>query len=68
MKNEIKEYFKARKADVNDRCGHPYYNDSMLKKVGNKYLYFLYKNESGKFVIIKKDMNAFFAAFCKSGF
>lgn len=65
MKNEIKEYFKARKADINDRCGHPYYNNSLLKKVGNKYLHFMYKKESGEFIMIKMDMNLFFSNFCR---
>lgn len=65
MKNEIKEYFKARKSDINDRCGHPYYNNSLLRKVGNKYLHFMYKKENGEFVMIKMDMNLFYSNFCR---
>lgn len=66
--NEIREYFEARKADINDRCGHPMYNNSMLIKVGNKYLYFLYKASDGSIKTIKKNMEQYYADYCTCGF
>jgi len=65
MKNEIKEYFKKQLKDINTRCGHPYYNNSMLRKVGNKYLYFMYKKQNGSFMTVKMDMNLFYSNFCR---
>lgn len=66
MNKEIKEYFKTRKADWNDRCGHPMYNNSMLKKVGNKYLYFWYKQSNGNIKTIKVDMEIYYFAYCRT--
>ena len=62
MKNEIKKYFQDKKANF-ERCGHPYYNDSVLTKIGNKYLYFL--TRSG---VKKVEMESFFNAHCRPGF
>ena len=42
------------------KLSHPFYNNSVLVKVGRKYLYFKTENNN----IIKIDMNKYFAQFC----
>jgi len=59
MKNEIKEYFKEKRANF-ETVRHPFINNSVLVKVGNKFLYFQTNNG-----IKKVNMNTFFAQFCR---
>jgi len=63
MKNEIREFFKTKRKNF-ETVRHPFYNYSLLTKVGNKYLYFLVRKNC-KFETIKIDMNKYFAQFCK---
>lgn len=62
MKNEIREYFKTKKANF-ERVGHPLYNQSVLVKIGYKHLYFLTKTGTKKV-----DMELFYNAYCRTGF
>lgn len=64
MKDPIREYFKSKRANF-EPVRHPYYNNSLLTKIGHKYLYFAIKSDSGKFFVKKIDMNSFFNSFCR---
>jgi hypothetical protein len=60
MRNEIKEYFKNKRANF-ETVRHPFINNSVLVKIGNEYLYFL--TPSGE---KKVNMKQFYSQFCKA--
>jgi hypothetical protein len=58
-KDPIREYFLSKRANF-ETVRHPFINDSVLVKVGHKYLYFLTRQGTKKV-----DMYKFFAAYCQ---
>jgi len=62
MKTKIRQYFIEKAKDLTSRNGHPYYNDSVLTKVGKKYLYFTTRNG-----IKKEEIFDYYMRFINNG-
>ena len=60
MKNEIRKHLISMKEEG---IGHPIINNSRIKKVGNKYIYFEY-SDNGIIKESKNDLEKFYFAYC----